>query len=624
MRNHFREISMIEKEGNHVKFFPSCIEKAKGAFLGAAIGDALGWPYEFRASRVGSTDSLFGKDVQFHPWVRKSGGRYYPYDEEIKAGEYSDDTQLILATARSLLVEGKQWVKHFTFVELPFWSLYERGGGGATRRAAEAWLAGKEPWSGALKQMDIKKYFDAGGNGVAMRILPHVVYQSAQREFSIIAREVVVNGICTHGHPRALVGALAYAYALWLAFREKSTLKYGELLEQLLSSVDVWGMLPSVESEFPSWGQTAKKYIRDTYSLLWQETVNEMVKLLEIGREAMKQGALSVDRETLERLGCFDKKINGAGTVTAGAAIFLASRYAADPLHGILEAAFSQGADTDTIASMTGGLLGAIAGTEWLDPIRRQLQDADYLASVAGAIAGEKRDDSLQPANLPLFPRRINKRDIDEILERLSKCREGDIISLEGKVEFKVLKIIQPQTRTKNVRATSWKLLWFGGQTIYVTKVSRLQEFSPTQEKRATLFDPVPAAVEMLPVTIVRTGIKLPVSDLEKSRRFYEKALGLPVSKESKNFVNLSGSISLVKKSHENEILKALSQERRFNISSIIHIETSSLEATWENVRRFGVKILQSVKDNEHGQKYFRCLDPDGNIVEIFESIKIA
>lgn len=112
--------------------------------------------------------------------------------------------------------------------------------------------------------------------------------------------------------------------------------------------------------------------------------------------------------------------------------------------------------------------------------------------------------------------------------------------------------------------------------------------------------------------------------DLEKSRRFYEKALGLPVSKESKNIVSFSGTISLVKKSHESEILKALSQERKYNISSIIHIETSSLEATRENIRRFGVKILQPGKDNERDQKYFRCFDPDGNIVEIFESIKIA
>jgi len=509
VKNHFQKTAMTEKQYNCTELL-SPIEKAKGAFWGAAIGDALGWPYEFRASRVGSTDSLFGKDgLQFHSWVRKSGGRYYPYDEEIKAGEYSDDTQLILATARSLLVEEKRWVKHFTFVELPLWSLYERGGGWATKRAAEAWLTGREPWSGALKPMDIKKYFDAGGNGVATRIMPHVVCQSAQREFSIIAREVVVNGICTHGHPRALVGALAYAYALWLAFREKSTLKYGELLEQLLSSVDVWSILPSVENEFPSWDQTAKKYIRDTYSLLWQETVNEMVKLLEIGREAMKQGALSVDQETLEQLGCFDRKISGAGTVAAGAAIFLASRYAADPLHGILEAAFSHGANTDTIASMTGGLLGAIAGAEWLDLIRRQLQDADYLASVAGAIADENRNDSLQPASLPLFPRRINKKDIDEILERLSKCKEGDIISLENQAEFNVLKIIQHPKRSPNIQATSWKLLWFGGQTIYVTKIRRLQEFFPTQEKRTTLFDPAPAASEMLPITTVKIGVKL-------------------------------------------------------------------------------------------------------------------
>lgn len=40
---------------------------------------------------------------------------------------------------------------------------------------------------------------------------------------------------------------------------------------------------------------------------------------------------MSNPETTLERLGCTDPKINGAGTVCAAAAIYLASRFAARP-----------------------------------------------------------------------------------------------------------------------------------------------------------------------------------------------------------------------------------------------------------------------------------------------------
>ena len=192
--------------------------KGAGAMLGAAFGDALGWPNE-RVIRSTSKQPQ-GQLYSFKEWRRRSGGRFFPYEEIISEGEYSDDTQLILCLSRSLLKE-EVWWEHFTQIELPFWSVYERGGGGATKRAVESWLTGTAPWSSKRKPLDVKRYFDAGGNGVAMRVLPHVLRLN-EKDFPEIAANIFLDGIATHGHPRALLGALAYGFALWSAFHKES------------------------------------------------------------------------------------------------------------------------------------------------------------------------------------------------------------------------------------------------------------------------------------------------------------------------------------------------------------------------------------------------------------------
>ena len=76
---------------------PSIREKCTGALLASAIGDSLGWPYEFRARNVQNNLSM--GDGHFIDWNRKSGGRYWSHSETILAGEYSDDTQMILAVS---------------------------------------------------------------------------------------------------------------------------------------------------------------------------------------------------------------------------------------------------------------------------------------------------------------------------------------------------------------------------------------------------------------------------------------------------------------------------------------------------------------------------------------------
>ena len=105
-------------------------EKAQGALLASAIGDALGWPYEFNS---GNQSRCNNQDDRFVSWKRKNRIPFW-HVETIEKGNYSDDTQLMLAVARSLLSED--WIKMFTSIEYPFWLEYERGAGRAVNRAA--------------------------------------------------------------------------------------------------------------------------------------------------------------------------------------------------------------------------------------------------------------------------------------------------------------------------------------------------------------------------------------------------------------------------------------------------------------------------------------------------------
>ena len=83
----------------------SLLPKARGAFLGAAVGDALGWPQERIGRNISAVRDKRGEApvLTFRQWARRSGSRFYPHIEKVRAGEYSDDTQLLLCTARSLI-----------------------------------------------------------------------------------------------------------------------------------------------------------------------------------------------------------------------------------------------------------------------------------------------------------------------------------------------------------------------------------------------------------------------------------------------------------------------------------------------------------------------------------------
>ena len=438
------------------------LAKAEGAFLALAAGDALGWPQEMPRNILSNRGNA-GAHVEFEEWTRRGGGRFHPYEEVIHSGEYSDDTQLTLAVARSRINHGPAWWKAFTRIELPLWTLYERGGGGATKRAANSWANGSPPWK-ASKRESIRRYFEAGGNGVAMRVLPHALFLAGQDHPTTLMHDVVLDGSATHGHPRALVGATAYAYAAWSLVRLNDTLRFGELLDTLLDEAPVWSRFPASARERSSWFEAANDATDARYGRIWEQTTHEMRDLLEKARKGLRAGALADDHSVLKELGCFGRA-KGAGTSSAAGAAYLAARHAAQPVQGILRAAFEKGTDTDTLAAMAGGLMGCLAGVEWLPQPWRQVQDSEYLRNIAAKVAQGPEGASEKPVEpLP------DSRSI--LLDLILNGNQE--IGLGGSTRVVATALRNPKSLSKSVAVRAWRLKTAEGQTLYVTKIGRL------------------------------------------------------------------------------------------------------------------------------------------------------
>ena len=458
------------------------LEKAEGALLALAAGDALGWPQEFPRNVCGKVQSA-PAHVEFEAWTRRSGGRFQPFEEVIRAGDYSDDTQLTLAVARCRINYGSAWWTALTRLELPLWPLYERGGGGATKRAASAWAGGHPPWR-SNKEDSIRRYFDAGGNGVAMRVLPHALFLSEQDCPDTLMHDVLRDGITTHGHPRALIGATVYAYAAWSLVRRRDTLRFGELLDLLLDEAQVWGKYRQSGRGDKLWSDAAQQATRSRYASIWNQTAQEMQELLAAARSGLQAGALADDHAVLKELGCLGRN-KGAGTSSAAAAAYLVARYAAQPTQGVLRPAFEKGADTDTLAAMVGGLSGCLAGSEWLPSPWLQVQDADYLRALASRLT--QRPNGVH--DVPV--ERVKSNSIVADLE--ADFRE---LSLGCERTAYATALPSPKPIGKSIAVKAWQLRTSDGQTMYVTRVARLAKRKHTEGRQEGQQDSSRAGVE--------------------------------------------------------------------------------------------------------------------------------
>jgi len=553
--------------------------RAVHAFTALAVGDALGWPMEDRGNRVGGTASLKPRWA-FESWERRDGGGYAPHVQPLDPGAISDDTQLALAVARSLL-RGPDWWEHLTRVELPIWTVYERGGGGATKRAAQSWLSGRPPWSD--DRADRRgRYFDAGGNGAAMRCLPHCLIDIP---FDELATRLDLDAVVTHGHPYALIGSRVYAYALRYALGRTEPLAFGELLDRVIAGGGEWGRAPQLPDD---WRHAADEH-HAGYGAAWERAIDKTHALLRTAREGIQQGAIAVDRDTLEQLGVFGRE-RGAGHITATAAVFLASRYLTQPRQGLLQAAFSRGADTDTLAAMTGGLLGALSPEGWLQPLDQQVQDSDYVVRTAVELIDGHREPPSSP---------FTTRDRTKLYRFLDTARPGARTDLPLG-HAKVMDITDYDSRSQYIRA--WTLRTDAGQTIHIKRNDKGRDGKPRWITLSVPDEPLEAEEQ-------RGGLVLLVDDLDRARDFYEAVADLRVTRATRGFVSF-GWLA-VELDVRRELPLDLAEPTRAAIR--FYRSPSGVARAHAALTKRG---LHADPAERAGKPLIRTRDPDGHVVE--------
>jgi ADP-ribosylglycohydrolase len=298
----------------------------EGCLAGLAIGDALGMPFEgVRASVIRDQVGRV-RDFIDAPW------------RILKAGQWTDDTKMMLYQGRSIVDSDGVDVEDTAgkFVE---WlhSGDWRGIGNATYSALKRLAEGCDPQeSGEEGEM-------AAGNGVAMRIAPVGLLDCL--DLDRLREDVAAVGMITHRNQEAVAGGLAVAYAVAKAVRGE--IEPSGLIEETV--------------EFISRGRVADR-------------LSQASRFLEMDMEPA---------EAMARLG------TGGYVVETVASAFFCFARSPDDFAETVSSAVGGGLDADTTGAVAGAISGAYNGLDGIpERWRQQLESYDEIVELAREIWG--------------------------------------------------------------------------------------------------------------------------------------------------------------------------------------------------------------------------------------------
>ncbi|MBC5787145.1 MULTISPECIES: VOC family protein [Clostridiaceae] len=118
----------------------------------------------------------------------------------------------------------------------------------------------------------------------------------------------------------------------------------------------------------------------------------------------------------------------------------------------------------------------------------------------------------------------------------------------------------------------------------------------------------------------------LVVSNLEQSKSFYSKVLGLHVTVNFGQNVTLTGGICLQTKKSWLEIIEHPEEELYFGGKNTeLYFEEDNFDQFIEMLEDLPeIQYVHPVKEHPWGQRVVRFYDPDMNIIEVGENMKIV
>lgn len=193
-------------------------DRAKAAFLGFAIGDALGATAEFMTPS--EIRAAFGvlKDIQGGGWLH------------LPAGAVTDDTEMSLCLARSLVAKGFSAIdiaEHFT----AWLKSRPRDVGGTCRRGIRRFIADRSICA-PPSDMD-------AGNGAAMRVVPVALATVGDSE--LLANWAITQAHITHHHRLSDAACVVLGQMLHLALVGHGKTRLEALVRDFLLNFPVFG-----------------------------------------------------------------------------------------------------------------------------------------------------------------------------------------------------------------------------------------------------------------------------------------------------------------------------------------------------------------------------------------------
>jgi len=303
--------------------------KFEGCLLGLAIGDALGMPFE--GWRPPWILSKLGRKVDdFHPCV----------DRGLRAGQWTDDTKMALALARSIIRSGGRFDPADAARAYLEW--FESGdlrGIGRSTADSVLRLKGGFSWdrSGSTGEM-------AAGNGTAMRAAPIGLLNCNNMEK--LLEDSAADASITHNNPEAVAGSRAVNF----------------FVARGVCHADTREAKPSLIAECVKFIGPCKV----------AERLNRAAELL---KENM---ATSTAVQTLGT--------GGYVVETVASAVFCFLKTPGDFETTVISAVMG-GGDTDTTGAVAGAISGAWNGTwgiprKWIE----RVEDSEEIRSVAGRL----------------------------------------------------------------------------------------------------------------------------------------------------------------------------------------------------------------------------------------------
>lgn len=371
-------------------------QRIRGSALWAAYGDALGFITELTGANGVKKRAGVAVIETTVPWSRRVGGRGGP-TVTLPAGCISDDTQLRLATSRAIRSDRQFDVEAFSKIELPAWSAYALGGGRGTLAAVAGLRRSSSTWATNFFTAKGIDYVNCGGNGAAMRVQPHAWAASNGGSDDAMLRQVVRNAVCTHGHPRGVLGAAFHA-ACVKAATESGALPTPAETAKIAESLRVVSSIFHQEPELSEmwlgeWNRSNQLDLDCAIEL----TVGEIANDIEASSRLTVEDPAAAYRNAVELLGLRNPEQRGSGTKTAVIAALAAWLFRDDPVEGIRVIANELGTDTDSIGTMAGALLGIVAG----EKLPGQVMDREYILFEADRMAAIAAGDRVPSFRYP-------------------------------------------------------------------------------------------------------------------------------------------------------------------------------------------------------------------------------